>query len=379
MKKTSIPSGSLCALLFLFSCGLGCPAWSQCIFEPVLHTSGTLQVGCTEVTVTSAGSVLTFTSPPCFFGPFFVGLTSSGNYTFTFSSPVSNVKIDGQLFDNHNLHSEEMAVDINGGFYPLTDPGLPAGCYTPLVLSPTGTLMAQFGGQGAGSDIIITENMNSITVSCNVISGTPSGIGFSLSICCAPCETEAGELTSALLNLCPDGLATFSPPTGTILDSDDLLEYILFTDPVDTLGSIVATSGISEFAFDPAVMQLGVTYYIAALAGNDLNGNVDHDDPCHDISNAIEVVWYLEPSVDFSATVTDVCADGCYDIEMSFAGTPPFHLQGEVVDANNTIVVFDEIYTDHSATMNICLPANTPIGNLTIQATGLSDEYCDCN
>ena len=369
----------LSVVLFFLICLPSKQAFGQCAFLPVLHTSGTEQVGCTEVTVTSAGSVISLTSPPCFFGPFGAGLTSSGSYTFTFSSLVSEVKIDAQSFNNLNGNAEEMAVDINGGFYALTNAGLPAGCQTPLIVSPTGTLMAQFGEIGAGSDIIISENMNSITVACYWLTGQPLGINFSVSFCCAPCETEAGEITANPLDLCPGGLASVPPATGTFLDSDDLLEYILFTDPVDTLGSIIATSSTPEFPFDPTTMQLGVTYYIAAIAGNDLSGNVDLTDPCLDISNAIEVVWHPEPSVSFSASVTDVCTDGCYDIELIFTGTAPFYLQGEMVDSDNTVMPFDEIYNNNFDVLTICLPAGTPIGDLIIQATGLSDNYCECD
>ena len=273
---------------------------------------------------------------------------------------------------------EEVSVDINGGPYPLTDPGGPAGCQAPLQISG-GNLIGPVGTLGAGQDVIITEDMNSITVRCTPFSGVPRGITFSIAICCVPCETEAGEIIASPLNLCPSDFATVPFPTGTMLDSDDILEYILFSNLADTLGSIIATNGSPEFSFDPSTMSTGITYYIAAIAGNDNGGNVDLSDGCLDISNAIEVIWHPEPSVEFTAIFTDVCADGCYDIVIDFTGTPPFHLQGEITDANNTVIVFDETYPGNTATLNICLPANTPIGNLTIQATSLSDNYCECN
>ena len=282
---------------------------------------------------------------------------------------------------NSWLGVEELSIEINGIAYSLVDPGLTACSQDPLDITPSGTLMAPVGSSSAaGRDIIITENMTSITVRCSPISGSPAGGIFGLSICCAACETEAGEITASPLDLCPDDLAAVPSPTGTFLDGDDLLEYILFTDPVDALGSNIVTSSTPEFVFDPATMQLGTTYYIAAIAGNDLGGNVDLDDPCLSISNGIEVIWHPEPSVEFTASVTDVCADGCYDIEIEFIGTPPFHLQAEVTDADNiNVVIIDEIYPGNMTTYTLCLPTDIPIGNTTIEATNLSDGNCECN
>ena len=356
--------------------------WGQCTYAPILHTSGTQVVGCTNVTVTSNGILASGTLPPCFFGPYGVVIINTpSSYTFTFSSPVSEVKIAAQFLDNTLTGSEELSVDIDGAFYPLADPGLPACNQAPLELTPSGTLIAVFSNiDAAGQDIIVTEPMNSITVRGSLISGIPHGFFFSIAICCLPCETEAGEITADPLELCPSDPATVPPPTGTFLDSDDLLQYILFSDLADTLGSIIATSSSPEFAFDPATMSTGVTYYISAIAGNNLGGNVDPDDPCLDISNAIEVTWQPEPSVEFTASFTDVCVDGCYDIEIEFIGTPPFHLQAEVTDADNiNVVTIDEIYPGNMATYTLCLPTDIPIGNITIEATNLSDDNCECD
>ena len=379
MKKTTLPFPSLSAFLLLFAFAAVCPIWGQCTFVPVLHTSGTQQVDCSEVTVTFDGNVISANFPPCFYGPYGIGQSAPGSYTFTFSPAVTGVRMDVQTLNNNNGHSEEMAVHINGGFYPMATAGVGDGCHEPLVISGSGTLMAPLEEVGSAKEIIIMDNITSLKVEDRWLSGTPAGFGLSVFICCGACETDAGEITAAPLELCPGDLASVPPATGTFLDSDDLLEYILFTDPVDTLGSIIATSGTPEFAFDPATMQPGATYYIAAIAGNDLNGNVDLDDQCLDISNAIEVVWHPEPSVEFSASATDVCADDCYDIEINFTGTPPFHLVGEIVDADNNVVVIDETYNGNMATYNICLPANTPIGNVIIQATSLTDANCECN
>jgi hypothetical protein len=158
------------------------------------------------------------------------------------------------------------------------------------------------------------------------------------------------------------------------LDGDDLLQFILFSNPADTLGSIVAVSATPSFSFDPATMQTGVTYYIAAIAGNNLGGNVDLDDPCLDISNAIQVIWRPLPSVTFSAANPDVCAGSCTTVTANFTGTAPFTLTYSTPAGTVT-----QTYSGNTATFQICMPAGAPAGSFDIQATALADAWCICN
>ena len=354
----------------------------QCVPMQLNHTSGTETVGCVEVTVTSAGGVGTIAGP-CGNSPYWIGQGFAGSYTFSFSSPIPEVWFSFAILNNvPQQHVEELSIEVNGAFYPVTMPGSPTGCGLPAVISPTGTIAADPASGNDGSswnDVTILGSINTITIENIWLIGTPGGVEASVYICCQACETDAGEISSSPIDLCPGGLATTPPAGQTFLESDDILQYILFSDQADPTGSIIATSNTPEFAFAPATMSIGTTYYIAAIAGNDLGGNVDLDDPCLDFSNAIEVVWHPEPSVAFSANVTDVCADGCYDIQIDFTGIPPFHLQGEVVDADNTVVIIDETFLDNTVNYTLCLPATTPVGEVVMQAIFLADNHCECN
>ena len=381
MKNTTeyFPIFSMLLLLFI---GLpGKNALSQCTIPfKLFHTSGTVQMGCTAVTVTSTGSAGSGLFGPCFYGPHFLG---EGSYIFSFSPPIPGAVIDVEHLDHKAGEKEELVVAVNGSFYPLTDPGTPDGCYEDVILTPSGTLESPPDTAASSKDIYINENMNLLEVENRVMSTFPpilGGIAINVYICCPICVTDAGEIPANTLDLCPGELASLPPAVQTVLESDDLLEYILFTDPADTLGSIISTNNIPEFAFDPATMQLSVTYYIAAIAGDDINGNVDITyDPCLDISNAVEVQWHPYPTVAFSSPVTDLCPNNCYyDIEIDFTGTPPFYLQGEMVDADGNIFIIDETYTTNTWNYIVCLAGDTPIGALTIQATSLTDYYCSC-
>ncbi|MEZ4933993.1 MAG: hypothetical protein R2788_17950 [Saprospiraceae bacterium] len=125
------------------------------------------------------------------------------------------------------------------------------------------------------------------------------------------CTTDAGTVNNGTDEICLPGAATIPFNNDEELDGDDLLQYILFSDLADTLGSILVTSNTPNIAFNPATMQTGITYYLATIAGDNLNGNVDLTDDCLSISNASEVIWWPQPSVSFAIANPNVCAGQC--------------------------------------------------------------------
>ena len=354
------------------------PTAGQCDYVQVTHLVGTESVGCVDVLVTSDGSIGPVVWAPCFYGPYGIGLAATGSYTFTFSEPVTSVILDVSPLDNQSIGAEEMAIELNGGFYALTDPGVPDGCYGPVMITQSGTLMGLTGSNGSTLGVTIDEDISTLKITDTWLFGTPYGISVNVFVCCLICHTDAGEIDAPPISLCHTDIATVPPPAGTFLEADDVLEYILFSDLADTLGSIVQISNTPVFTFDPATMQTGVPYYIAALAGNDLNGNVDLDDYCKDFSNLVEVIWHPDPSVEFYLLETDVCQNRCYDVEINFIGTAPFHLIGELTYSDNTTTAIDQIYNGVYEFYTLCLSANTPAGGLVLQATSLTDEYCTC-
>ena len=116
-------------------------------------------------------------------------------------------------------------------------------------------------------------NTQTWSITCNnipfVLGGGDTPNDYTFPITC-PCDTDAGMLSGGPLQFCLPQPASFSPATQTNLEPDDLLQYILYTNVNDPIGSIIATSNTPEFAFNPTTMQTGVTYYVAAMAGNDV-------------------------------------------------------------------------------------------------------------
>jgi len=189
------------------------------------------------------------------------------------------------------------------------------------------------------------------------------------------CTTDAGSLPQAgPYDICVNSTLSFPPTTGTTLDANDLLRYILFSNPADTAGSIVATSATPTFTFNPATMQTGVTYYIAAMAGNGVNGNVDLNDPCLDFSNALQVIWRPLPSVTFSVANPNVCVGACTSVTATFTGTSPFTLTYAIPGSGPQTQTF----AGNTGTFQVCVPTGAPAGSFQIAATKVVDAWCTC-
>lgn len=191
------------------------------------------------------------------------------------------------------------------------------------------------------------------------------------------CVTFAGTVSNQTFNVCVPGSVTVPFNNNATLDNNDLLRYILFSDQNDTLGSILVQSSNATIPFNPAIMQTGVTYYLATLAGNNQGGNVDLSDPCLDVSNtAAQVIWRPTPAVLFSVANPDLCAGDCTTITADFSGTPPFVLTYTNPATGGTTT---QTFSASTGTFQVCtLPGNPP-GSLTVEATSLTDAWCSCN
>lgn len=224
-------------------------------------------------------------------------------------------------------------------------------------------------------DLSTICDFSNTTVFLNGLSSIPAGFA---DLPCL-CTTSAGTIVpQSLMNYCTDETATFIHNNNEILDNNDLLQYVLFSNPNDTAGSIVAVSSTPSFSFNPATMQTGVTYYMAAVAGNNIGGDVDLDDPCLDFSNATAVVWRPLPDITLSVANPDVCGvDGCITVTANLTGTPPFSFVYELQVNGSPI--------GNSVTVNVggnphdflvCLSPGTPTGPLQIVACSATDLYC---
>lgn len=207
----------------------------------------------------------------------------------------------------------------------------------------------------------------------NIIGGADTPNNYSFAFSCG-CTTDAGNMPGANLNVCVDALAQTPATVGASLESDDLLRYIVFSNPNDTLGSIVASSASPVFAYNPALYTPGLTYYIAAIAGNNNNGQVSLSDPCLDISNAVELVWRALPTAVLQAPPPSICAGACVDIPVNFSGVPPFVLNYTTPFSGTQVQNFSNI----NGILNVCIPGTHAPGALDLQLTSIQDAWCAC-
>ena len=218
---------------------------------------------------------------------------------------------------------------------------------------------------------------NTLTAECylsNIFLYSLGGLPSTVTPLTCNCSTNAGSMTIGTANVCTNAIATLAHNGNQQLESDDLLQFILFSNPADTLGSILVQSNSNSFSFDPLTMVPNTSYYVAAIAGNNVNGNVDLTDPCLDVSNAPELIWRPVPSVSFQASSTPFCEGECQTITATFTGTPPFTFNYSSPGGSGTSIPF----SDFVGNFQYCPLPGTPSGPLLLQATSVSDLWCTC-
>lgn len=122
------------------------------------------------------------------------------------------------------------------------------------------------------------------------------------------CTTDAGQMDLTPVQVCADEPVAVGPVVGAALDPEDILLYVIHNGSGAQLGTeVYAYNTIPEFSLIPP-MQTGVTYYISAIVGNDLNGDgvIDLNDPCVSVAPGTPVVFTALPVASFSANAT-VC------------------------------------------------------------------------
>jgi hypothetical protein len=201
--------------------------------------------------------------------------------------------------------------------------------------------------------------------------------GYSFPFTCATCITNAGSLQPAALQICGTAAVTVPYNNNAVLESGDLLQYVLVSNQNNPAGSIVATSNTATIPYTSSLL-IGQTYYVATVAGNNVGGNVDLTDPCLDFSNLVPVTWRPLPTVSFTVPTPNVCAGDCFLATSTMTGTPPYALSGTVTYPNGTTGNFSQNFTTNTGATAICVPIGSSNGQIALQATLVSDAFCTC-
>ena len=112
----------------------------------------------------------------------------------------------------------------------------------------------------------------------------------------AQCEnTDAGDFSPQILEVCASDTAFFTATTDFILDDDDVLVYMVHENPNLLFAEIVAIFPTADIT-KAITMAEDQTYYVSAVAGNEIENNgvvtVDFSDPCISISLNSELTFW---------------------------------------------------------------------------------------
>jgi subtilisin-like proprotein convertase family protein len=85
-----------------------------------------------------------------------------------------------------------------------------------------------------------------------------------------------------------------------------------------------------------------------------------------------------KPTVVFTAGNTSVCASGCLNLTATFTGSPPFLLTYSTTDSNGSQQLLGESFSSFSQQFQVCLPPDSAVGSLVVNAVSLTDNFCTC-
>ncbi len=214
-----------------------------------------------------------------------------------------------------------------------------------------------------------------VTVFCPGISGGDLAAPPNFEINC--CENFAGNFQSLnLTTVCQNQSITLTHLGDEILTPGSALSFVLMADSTGILpDDILQISANPTFFFDPATMVLNQVYFVAPLAAPGSPGNPNWSTGCIDVGFFASVQWVPTPTVNFSVSNPEVCEGDCLTFNVMFTGTPPFNL---TYDIGGGPLQF-QTFTDLTGTLEVCPPAGTLPGTVTLSAVSLIDANCVCD
>jgi subtilisin-like proprotein convertase family protein len=108
------------------------------------------------------------------------------------------------------------------------------------------------------------------------------------------CATNAGQVSQTPISACQSDPISVQLLGGQTLDADDVAAFVLHTGSGAALGSVLAQNLNGTFVYG-ANLSFGTTYYVSVVAGNNLNGFPDPNDPCFSVSPGQPVVFLQNP------------------------------------------------------------------------------------
>ena len=249
-----------------------------------------------STTTTTVVELISVESPGCVGDP-----DGTATITINYAPSYSNLNLNCNLVAG----TYTVTFDVLGATLPLT------------LVTGSGTFT---GTQFTSNPISIGTSYNfSFHDANNCSNVTVSGASN------CNCVTDAGTMNLTPIEVCIGQTATATYNGVFNNDGNDILRYILHTNPALPVGTILGWSTTPSFTFGPG-MTAGVTYYISAIAGNnDGTGNVALNDPCVSISQGTPVTFFTLPTANLGLGDT-ICAGTQAIIPVTLTGIAPFSL-----------------------------------------------------
>ena len=231
--------------------------------------------------------------------------TVSGMATVTQITPLAISNIQTQCDPTNTNYV--LTFEITGG-----DPTTYMVAGVTGTISPTAPFIftSQNIPQGTTTNFTVSDNSACAAVSDNV------------TVNCA-CTTEVGNMDPTLISICGTGAATATyNNTNEVLDGNDIVQFVLHTNAGVSLGTIIATNGTPSFPFGGGIV-FGTTYYISAIAGNMIAGNVDLTDPCLSVAQGTPIVFNSSPTATLIGDLSICEGDNAFLI-FTLTGNGPF-------------------------------------------------------
>jgi len=189
------------------------------------------------------------------------------------------------------------------------------------------------------------------------------------------CQNGVGSMDKNTLHACIDGsVQGLYNNNGELLQSTDILIYILHENSANVPGFIWSSNTTADFSF-VAGMIPGKTYYISAIVGKETSpGIIDFTDECIRVAPGTPVIFHDFPSLDLSGDQS-ICEGNCTDISLYVLGELPFDIKYVITDklGNQS---FNQNLNTASYIQQYCSPANGGSDNITLTVSAVKDLYC---
>lgn len=296
---------------------------------------------------------------------------------------------NGQLYGMadffNGINNEIVLLQINtanpGASVPIQTP--PAN-YFWATSTPGGTVYVENSLTPVAIHTYDVTN-NSVTVVCTGIPVSGGIRGLTAAPAGTPelsciCFSAAGTPVANTVNGCVPLPLSVGFNNDATKDYNDVVRYILYSDLNNPLGSIIQNNTTPNFPFTPPI-QADVTYYVARVVGNNLNGSFDPQDSCLDLSSAVTVIWRPKPTVLTLSGGGDLCAGECQTFAITLNGTPPFSYSWQVQQNGNVLVPTQVAFNvnDNPSNFQACIPNIAGPGPAQVVICSVTDAFCSNN